>query len=75
MMLYSDCIENLLQLEDIIVTNIQCIEKEMHAHMHMEKRYHHCPCCNTLTSKVHDYRIQLVRDVSICCLLYTSRCV
>ena len=65
-MLYSDCIENLLQLEDIIVTNIQCIEKEMHVHMHMEKRYHHCPRCNTLTSKVHDYRIQLVRDVSIC---------
>ena len=32
-MLYSDCIENLLQLEDIIVTNIQCSEKEMHAHM------------------------------------------
>ena len=40
-MLYSDCIENLLQLENIIVTNIQYIEKEMHVHMRMEKRYPH----------------------------------
>lgn len=64
-MLYSDCIEKLLQLKDIIVTNIECIEKEMHIYLRMEKRFHKCPCCNTLTSKVHDYRTQLVKDVSI----------
>lgn len=64
-MLYSDCIEKLLQLKDVIVTNIECIGNEMHIYLRMEKRFHHCPCCNTLTSKVHDYRIQLVKDVSI----------
>ena len=64
-MLYSDCIEKLLQLEDIIVTNIDCIGNEMHIELRMEKRLHHCPRCNTLTSKVHDYRTQLVKDVSI----------
>jgi transposase len=64
-MLYSDCIEKLLQLEDVIVTNIDCIENEMHIELRMEKRFHHCPRCNTLTSKVHDYRTQLVKDVSI----------
>lgn len=31
----------------------------------MEQRIHHCPRCGTATSKVHDYRLQLVRDVSI----------
>ena len=65
-MLYSDCIEKLLQLEDVIVTNIECIEKEMHVHLRMEQRYHTCPRCGKPTSKVHDYRTQLVRDVSIC---------
>ena len=64
-MLYSDCIEKLLQLEDVIVTNIECIDDEMHIELRMEKRFHHCPRCNTLTSKVHDYRTQLVKDVSI----------
>ena len=64
-MLYRDCIENLLQLKDVIVTNIECHDQEMHIWLRMEQRIHHCPRCGTATSKVHDYRLQLVRDVSI----------
>ena len=64
-MLYRDCIEKLLQLKDVIVTNIECSGEEMHIHLRMEQRLHRCPQCGTLTSKVHDYRTQLVRDVSI----------
>lgn len=66
LMLYSDCIEKLLQLEDVIVANIECIDNEMHIHLRMEQRTHKCPYCGQITSKVHDYRTQLVRDVSIC---------
>ena len=65
-MLYKDCIEELLQLKDVIVTNIECQNQEMHIHLRMEKRLHYCPRCGSITGKVHDYRIQLVRDVSIC---------
>jgi len=65
-MLYSDCIEKLLQLEDIIVTNIEPVQNEMHIYLRMEQKLHHCPSCGCLTSKVHDYRTQLVKDVSIC---------
>mgnify|MGYP000717126353 CR=1 FL=1 len=64
-MLYRDCIEKLLQLKDAIVTNIECSGEEMHIHLRMEQCLHRCPQCGTLTSKVHDYRTQLVRDVSI----------
>ena len=64
-MLYRDCIEKLLQLKDVIVTNIECHDQEMHIWLRMEQRIHHCPRCGTATSKVHDYRLQLVRDVSI----------
>ena len=64
-MLYRDCIEKLLQLKDVIVTNIECSGEKMHIHLRMEQRLHRCPQCGTLTSKVHDYRTQLVRDVSI----------
>lgn len=65
-MLYSDCIEKLLQLKDVIVTNIECQGKEMHVWLRMEQRLHYCPECGSITGKVHDYRTQLVRDVSIC---------
>ena len=65
-MLYCDCIEKLLQLEDIIVTNIEPVHNEMHIHFRMEQKLHQCPVCGCLTGKVHDYRTQLVKDVSIC---------
>lgn len=64
-MLYKDCIEKLLQLEDVIVTHIECRGKQMHVHLRMQQRLHRCPACGSLTSKVHDYRTQLVRDVSV----------
>ena len=37
----------------------------MHVHLRMQQRLHRCPACGSLTSKVHDYRTQLVRDVSV----------
>ena len=64
-MLYRDCIEKLLQLKDVIVTNIECQGREMHIWLRMEQRMHFCPCCGTITGKVHDYRTQLVKDISI----------
>lgn len=65
-MLYRDCIEKLLQLKDVIVTNIECKGREMHIWLRMEQRMHFCPRCGTITGKVHDYRNQIVKDVSIC---------
>ena len=64
-MLYRDCIEKLLQLKDVIVTNIECQGREMHIWLRMEQRMHFCPCCGTITGKVHDYRTQLVKDIFI----------
>lgn len=66
LMLYHDCIEKLLQLKDVIVTNIEKHENEMHIHLKMAQRLHYCPACGKITSKVHDYRSQIVKDVSIC---------
>lgn len=42
-MLYRDCIEKLLQLKDVIVTNIECSGEKMHIHLRMEQRLHRCP--------------------------------
>ena len=65
-MLYRDCIGKLLKLKDVIVTNIECSGRDIHIHLRMEQRLHYCPVCGTITGKVHDYRTQIVRDVSIC---------
>ena len=63
-MLYKDCIEELTGLEDFIVTDVKNVYGEIHIYGRMAKRIHGCPRCGTKTSKVHDYREQIVKDVS-----------
>lgn len=61
-MLTSYYIEKLLGLKDIILDNVKEISGEMHIYIRMQQRVHICPKCQNTTSKVHDYRMQLVKD-------------
>ena len=55
----------LLGLEDVIVKNVHenksggCIEFEL------LRRKHLCPRCQSDTERIHDYRIQRVRDLDM----------
>ena len=60
-MLYRDCIEKLLIEENAEIQKVLDEKAEFLRHKH----YTNCPKCGAVTSKVHDYRTQLVRDVSI----------
>lgn len=62
-MLYNNNTENLLGLKDVIIEKIEDIGQEKHIHIKMHQRIHLCPECGYPTSKVHDYRTQLVRDL------------
>jgi len=61
---YSHYTEELLDLKDIIVSKVERKENIMHVHLKMEQRIHACPDCGLMTSKIHDYRSQLVKDIS-----------
>lgn len=63
-MLYNDCIEELTGLKDIIVKDVKNIYGDQHIYAVMHKRIHTCPSCGTKTSKVHDYREQVIKDLS-----------
>ena len=58
-------IQNLLELKDIIVTNIFNYNDFIQIDIEMPVKFHNCPCCNTITSKVHDYRIKLIKDIPV----------
>lgn len=60
---YQHYTEDLTGLKDIIVTFVEKEENTLHIHLEMEKRIHCCPSCGERTSKVHDYRIQKVKDI------------
>jgi transposase len=62
-MLKQDYTAKLLNLEDAIITNVENLETEVHIHLELPRKEHVCPCCGTSTSIVHDYRIQVIKDI------------
>ena len=62
-MSYNNNTENLLELKDVIVLKVENIGTEKHVYIKMHQRIHFCPDCGHPTSKIHDYRTQLVRDL------------
>lgn len=62
-MLYQYSIEELIGLQDINVTKIEKTDKFNNIHLELKKKENICPCCGNATSKIHDYRIQKVKDI------------
>ncbi len=58
-------IESLLELNDFIVTKINNSFNVTQVSVELPVRPHVCPCCNTISSKIHDYRIQSIKDIPI----------
>lgn len=65
-MSYSNCISKLLDLQGVLVDFDNIIENEFGITIPIstEKKEQVCPCCGKITSYVHDYRVQLVKDLS-----------
>ena len=64
-MLYTNFTEKLVGLQDLIITNIEDNEKEIHIYGKMKRKPHKCPCCGEFTDKIHDYRDQLIKDIPV----------
>lgn len=62
-MLSQNYIEELTGLKDILVTKVKNVYGEQHIYATMKQRIHSCPSCGHLTSKVHDYREQMIKDI------------
>jgi len=52
-----------LNLEDVIITNVENISDQLHISIELPCRKHFCPCCGAVTDRVHDYRMQVIKDV------------
>ena len=62
-MLTKDYIAEFLNLEDVIITNVENISDQLHISIELPRRKHVCPCCGEVTDRVHDYRVQVIKDV------------
>ena len=62
-MLNQDYTAKLLNLEDVIITNVENIADQLHIHIELPRGKHICPVCGAVTDRVHDYRMQVIKDV------------
>lgn len=61
----KDYITELLGLEDVIVKNVYENEDGCNVELELPRRRHSCPCCGKGTDRIHDYRIQRVKDIDV----------
>lgn len=57
-------IAKVLGLEDVIVNNVEEKDRCLIIDIELPRKHHYCPCCHSITDKIHDYRIQMVKDLS-----------
>ena len=63
--MHNNFITNLLDLKDVKVTKFRNRKNRIRIHIELPVREHTCPCCHAKTSKIHDYRFQLIKDIPI----------
>lgn len=61
----NNFITNLLDLKGVKVTKFRNRKNRIRIHIELPVREHTCPCCYSKTSRVHDYRFQLIKDIPI----------
>ena len=64
-MLMTDYTAELLNLEDVIITGVENISDQLHIHIELPRKKHICPACGASTDRIHDYRIQTIKDVPL----------
>ena len=64
-MLNQNYTAKLLNLEEVIITNVENFSEELHVYIELPRKEHICPACGAATDRVHDYRMQTVKDVPL----------
>ena len=64
-MLMSDYTAELLNLEGVIITNVENITDQLHVYIELPRTKHVCPACGAVTDRIHDYRMQIIRDIPL----------
>lgn len=62
-MLNQDYTAKVLNLEDVIITNVENISDVLHIYLELPRQKHRCPACGALTDRIHDYRMQTIKNI------------
>ena len=61
--MHNHCINKLINIEDVIVKNIVHADSYVKIMLETKPKEHICPTCGRLTKRIHDYRMQTIKDL------------
>ena len=61
--MYSNCINKLLNLEEVIIKKITHADHFIKVYIETKPSLHTCPNCKSQTKRIHDYRTQEIKDL------------
>ncbi len=64
-MLNMDYTTDILNLKDVIITEVKNLADQLHIYLELPRQKHICPCCGAQTDRIHDYREQVVKDIPL----------
>lgn len=64
-MLNHDYILKILDVEDVIVRKVENEQEQLCIYIELPVREHTCPKCGQGTTRVHDYREQIIKDIPL----------
>ena len=68
-MLNKDYTAKLLNLEDVIITDVKNLCNEVHISLQLPRKAHVCPVCGAVTNRIHDYRMQTIKGETPSCTI------
>lgn len=75
--MHNHCINKLLNLEEVIVKNVVHADTFVNIYLETKPKEQVCPVCGSLTKRIHDYRMQTIKDLPFqfkhCYLLLKKR--
>lgn len=63
--MHSNCINKLLNFEEVIIKSIKHTDSLITIHLETKPTEQICPTCGSVTKKIHDYRLQIIKDVPV----------
>ncbi len=61
--MHNHCINKLINIEEVIVKKIVHADNFVQIHLETKPKDHICPVCGASTKKIHDYRMQKIKDL------------
>ena len=61
--MHNHCINKLLNIEGVITKNIIHSNSSVKIMLETKPKEHICPACGQITKKIHDYRLQTIKDL------------